>query len=215
GEQTEKLPRFFEVGLQRILWIDSKTPAVRQQPLELFGYSRTGLSRRRLLGIGTIRNGVEGGEPYSDSKRGRNRPDALNDLSQEARTVFEASAVIALTRMRTQELMPQISVTMFDVDEIESYFRCDPRSAMKRLDDLAHVAIGYGRVVAIETELLIENRMMIDDPGLGLPFPVWCAVTSGMRQLKADYQTSSRTCCALVLVDKSIFQRGETGASLI
>ena len=64
-----------------------------------------------------MRHHVERGEADHHFQSRRGGADAIDDLAHEARAVFEASAKTSRTLVGAQQLMPEIAVTVFDVDE--------------------------------------------------------------------------------------------------
>ena len=120
---------------------------------------------------------------------------AFDDFSQEARSILEASAVIAFTNMRAQKLMPQITVTMFHVYKIKTDLASNLRRSVKRFDDPANLAVCEQRVIVRQSQSLVQKRVMIKYARRGAAIAFRATVPTRMRQLQTDKQIIRRACC--------------------
>src|SRR2546426_4822990 len=118
-------------------WIHAESPAVRNQVVMRFGNSGPKFSIRRLGWIGTKWHGVEGREPHANRKPRRNRANTLHNFAQESRAIFKASAVLPFSCVGAEKFVPQVTVAMLDVHEVETHFTGDFCRAMKFFDDRA------------------------------------------------------------------------------
>src|SRR6267143_4902181 len=100
--------------------IHAESPAVRNQVVKRFGNSRPQLSIRRLGRIRMKWHDVKRREPHPNRKSRRNRANTIDNFSQKSCTVLEAAAVWPFPRMCAQEFVPQVSVAMLDVHEVET-----------------------------------------------------------------------------------------------
>src|SRR5712664_1676071 len=187
-------------------WIHAESPAVRNQVVMSFGNSRTQLSICRLGRIGAKWHSVKRGEPHANLQPRRNRANPLHDFSQKSRTILEASAVWPSPRMRAQEFVPQVSVAMLDVHEVEAQFTRHFSRAMKLFDDRADFRVRQKRIVTGQPQFSIQDRMMIENARLRLVACIRTRVASRMRQLQSDQQPFVRTRRPPVFLDQDFSQ---------
>src|SRR6266481_7341655 len=173
--------------------IHAESPAVRNQVVMRFGNSRPQFSIRRLGWIGTKWHGVEGREPHANRKPRRNRAYTMQNVAQKSRAIFKASAILPFSCVGAEKFVPQITVAMFDVHEVETHFTRHSCRAVEFFDDRAYLAVGQNGIVARQSQSSIQHRMMIENAWFRLSVRIWTAVASGMRQLQSDEKPFVRT----------------------
>ena len=136
--------------------------------------------------IGTKRHRVKRGESHTDVQSRRYGTDPLQHFAQKPRAILETPAVLPFSRMRAQKFVPQITVAMLDVHEIEAQFPRHFRCAMKIFNDRLNFAIGQNGIVASQSQSPIQDRVMIKDARLRLAVCIRPAESSGMCQLQSD-----------------------------
>ena len=95
------------------------------------------------------------------------------------------AAVTAFTGVRAEKLMPEITVAVFYVYEVEAESLRHPGRAMEALDDVlisASLSIGYSAVNPIADRESDDGR----ESWLGAAMCVGAAVSPGICELKAD-----------------------------
>src|SRR5207237_2619637 len=110
-------------------------------------HANAGLTRLRSLRVRSKRNRVKGGETDAYSQSWRNCTNGRDNFAQKARAVLEAAAIVAGACVRTQELMPQIAMAVFDVHEIEACLMGQARGALKVLNNLVDLVVAQDRIV--------------------------------------------------------------------
>lgn len=73
--------------------------------------------------------------------------------------------------------MSQITVAMFDIDEIEAYRMSQARGLMEIFDELANLAVGHQRIIRRQTQPAVEDRMAIEDARLRTILRIGAAVS--------------------------------------
>src|ERR1700676_3975252 len=96
---------------------------------------------RGLRWIGMKRHGVKCGDAHANLKVWRCGANTLHDLAQKSSAIVKASSIFSIASVRAQKFMAQVTVTMFDVDKIETKIAGDARRAMKLLDDSANFSV--------------------------------------------------------------------------
>lgn len=99
------------------------------------------------------------------SSPGRGFPDAPGNLAEKAGAVLERTAIGTGAVIRRQEFMPEITVRVFDVDEIESGFLRDDRRLDEMPDDLPDLLVRHD-IRGVVAEFFIQKRMRICGFGL-------------------------------------------------
>src|ERR1051325_4861782 len=113
------------------------------------------------------RHHVKGRKSHADFKSRRAITNACDDFAQETRAVFEAAAIIALARVGAQELVPQVTVAVLDIDKIETDLFGHLCRRVKGFDDLANLAIGQQRIVIRESQSFVQEWMKIKNARRG------------------------------------------------
>src|SRR4029077_5160559 len=109
---------------------------------------RTQFSAARQSRIRAKRNRVKRRKPHANIKRWRNSANALYNISQKSRAILEAAPVLPFSRMRAQKFVPQVSVAMLDIHEIEAQFLSHFCRAMKIFDNRADFTVAHNWIVA-------------------------------------------------------------------
>ena len=140
-EHAHQLDRLGEVDRERIVGRDAEAELVRQK--------RVVLHRLADLAAGLIRHEVEHAQPHADRQARDLLADAVDDREQHARAAGEVAAEAAGARAGTQELVQQIAVAGFDVDELKADFVRQPGGGDVVVDQLLQLVVGpHDRVVA-------------------------------------------------------------------
>src|SRR5215212_8339506 len=110
--------------------VDAKTPAVRRSSVQGF---------RNTAAIWSIVkwNSIKRGNANTDQQARCYCTNCLHYLSQKPRAVFKAASVVSRSRVRAQKLMAQVTVTVLDINEIESGVLSDNRGLAKAVDNLS------------------------------------------------------------------------------
>ena len=95
---------------------------------------------------------------------------ACHNFTQKTRAIFETTAVITFTSVRTQKLMTEISMTMLDVHELKTELASDASGGDEFVDDLTNLAISQYRIAVVDVDSPIEGWMMIKNRGSGFVF---------------------------------------------
>src|SRR5262249_1025331 len=69
-----------------------------------------------------------------------------------------------------------------------------------------YLAVGHQRMIRVEAQSLIQNRMVIKDTRFGPAFNVRLTITARMRQLKTNQQSVSRACGLTMLGQQHLTQ---------
>jgi hypothetical protein len=85
--------------------------------------------------------------------------------------------------VRAQELVAEITVAVFDVDEIEAEIVCDASGGDEVVDDLFDVIVGEERGVAVRVYSSVEQWMMIEKTRLGTHLFIGTAEATRVREL--------------------------------
>src|SRR5713226_9545146 len=173
--------------------IHAESPAIGNQLVMRFGNSRPQLSIRRLRRIGTKWHSVERREPDANRKLRRNRANTLHNFSQKSRAIFKTSTVLPFSSVGAQEFVPQITVAVLDVHEVETQLNRHLCRAMEFFDDHAYLSVAQNGIVARQSQFSIQDRMMIENAWFRRVMRIWTAVASGMRQLQSDEKPFVRT----------------------
>ena len=184
--EIDELNRFGELGLDRIVLIHAERVAIRKAVRKILGNTRPRFSGERQERIRLERNEIEGAEAHSQFDSISSGADAGDDFAKDAGAVFEGAAVFAGTGEGTQEFVKEISVAMFDVDEVSADVPRDFRGTDIVLDKLLDLGIGPDLIVAGDLEFLVKNGVTIGYARLHSEFIVWLAEAAGMRELKSD-----------------------------
>src|SRR6266403_3273263 len=174
-------------------WVHAESPAIRNQVVMRFGNPTPQLSICRWGRIGTKWHGVEGREPHANRKPRRNRANPLHNFAQKSRAIFKASTVLPFSCVGAEKFVPQITVAMLDVHEVETHFTRQFCRAMEFFDDRAYLSVGQNGIVARQSQSSIQDRMMIENAWFRLSVRIRTAVASGMRQLQSDEKPFVRT----------------------
>src|SRR4030095_7651506 len=67
---------------------------------------------------------VKGRQAHDDLESRNARMNPVDDLSHEPGPVLEAAAEASFALMRAKQFVPEVSVAMLDVDELESRLGC-------------------------------------------------------------------------------------------
>src|SRR5205823_11820864 len=127
----------------------------------------------------------------------------------------EPSAVFAGPIECAQELVAEIPVAVFEVDELEPR---RPRSlprAHEVLDQRVELGVGEARRSIVEAEPPIENRMVIDDARFGMAVLMRTRKAARVRELEADVEIICRSEPRRVLAHEGVAQRGERADRLV
>src|SRR5436190_5539197 len=109
SKQRQKLERFGEIRLNRVLRIHAESEPIGNQSFG--GLRRSGFAEW---------NRVEGGQSHAQFELRCDRADAFDYFTKKPRPVFEAAAIGAFPRMGTEELVAEVAVAVFDVEKVES-----------------------------------------------------------------------------------------------
>src|SRR5260370_18076901 len=91
---------------------------------------------------------VECRKAHCDREPGSERTYALHNFSQESCAVFKAFAIAAFPRVGAEKLMPQVTVAMLYIHEVEAQIPGYERRAMKVFDDKLNVrVVNHGIVI--------------------------------------------------------------------
>jgi hypothetical protein len=84
----------------------------------------------------------------------------------------------------------EVAVAGFDVDEAVADMRGEPRRFYVIVDELFELGVGPddGFVVRVDTELFIEQGVVVGDAWFGAGLFVWLAEAAGVGELLADQQ---------------------------
>ena len=116
-------------------------------------------------------------------KAGSRGANALDDFAEEAGAIFERAAVFSASGVGAEKFVAKVAVAMFYIDEIESQFTGGAGGPVKILDDLRDLAVGENGKIRSKAEFGIENRMVVEDFGLGAIVSVGTAVAARMGEL--------------------------------
>jgi hypothetical protein len=101
------------------------------------------------------RNCVKGGKTHTDVQAPRQGTDTCNHLTKESCAILEAAAVVSRTGVRTQELVPEIAVAVFNIHEIETRLMGHSSRAMEVLNDLPDFSVCKQRVIVSDAKSLV------------------------------------------------------------
>ena len=91
----------------------------------------------------------------------------MHDLAKEARAVLEAATVLAGTIEGAQQLVTEVPVAMFEIDELKP----GAPGALARPHEVLHqpiqLRVRHARIPIVEAEAPIQHGMVIDDARLG------------------------------------------------
>ena len=84
--------------------------------------------------------------------------------------------------------MTQIAVAVLQVQELEAELPGEAGGANVIGDDAADLVVSQERVIRRDTELPVEDRVVVDDARLEAILPVRPAEAAGVGKLEADEQ---------------------------
>ena len=87
-------------------------------------------------------DGVVGANSDPNLQTLRGRAYGCDQFPQEARSVFKASAVLARSVIGTEEFVPQITVAMLEVNEIEPDLLSQAGGRPERRDNALNFGVG-------------------------------------------------------------------------
>src|SRR4029077_6092105 len=151
-----------------------------------FRNSRPQLSIRRLRRVGTKWHGVKCREPHADVHSRCHQAYPLHHFPQKPRPVLKPPAILPFTHMRAKKFVPQVSMAVLDIHEVETKLMRHSCRAMKLFNDRANFAVGQNGIVVRQSQSSIQDRMMIKNARLRPVVCIWAAVASGMRQLTSE-----------------------------
>ena len=103
-----------------------------------------------------------------------------NDFAQNAGAIFEGTAERAGARVCAEEFVEEITVAMFDIDEIGADIRRDPRGIDIGFDELFDIGVGQESGIVGDAKFAIENGMAEGDARFEAFFVRWAAETAGV-----------------------------------
>src|SRR5258706_4207179 len=179
-QQRQKLNRLRQIRLLRIARVHAKSPPVRNQIRMRLGNSRAELRAtcpiRRLRRIGMERHSIKRRNANANFQAGRSSANPFHNVAQKSRPILKTSPILPFPSMSPKKFMPQISMTMFQVDKIKTKLPSNARSAMKLLDNAFDFRISKHRNITSYTKPPIQNRMPKQNLRLRASMPIRIAV---------------------------------------
>src|SRR5215831_4525159 len=109
--------------------------------------------------------------------------------------------------MSAQKLVAQVSMTMLDVDEIETKVAGQQRGGLKVSNDGADLPVRQHWMVLIDRNPVVQERVMVENSWFGFRLLVGPAKAARVRQLQANQQTIGRAASFAVRGDQSLPQQ--------
>ena len=75
------------------------------------------------------RQAVEDIEPACENSVGMFGPQSIDEFADETGSVFEASAILTWPTPRGEQFIQQVAMALFEVNEVESDLKSNPRAA--------------------------------------------------------------------------------------
>ena len=154
AQESKKPARFAEVITLRIVDIDAESPVIWQRqyvsgmPGPVLPSVAFVASERK-----AIRSNADSLTPISIF--GATDAHACRHFAEKTRAIFETAAVVACACVCTQKLVAEITVAVFDVDEVKAEIVCDTSGGDEVVDDL----VGCRRQsVAVSCRLRLRAR---------------------------------------------------------
>ena len=179
-----------------------------------FRNARAQRAGNRTIRIRLERHRVERRQPNANLQPRRFDANALDDLTHEARAVFQAAAIGAGPVDRAEKFVAKIAVTMFDVDEIVAAGLGALGGDNIVVDQRLDFVVGDHRPVRRIAEFAVEQRMVIGDDRFELGVVVRLAETAGMRELQSDDDVVLAAGRFLVRGDCDVAQTGDVALAL-
>ena len=101
---------------------------------------------------------------------------------------MQGATKVAFTCFGRQEFVAQITVAVFEVDELEATVPGALGGHYIVIDQLANLAVGHDDNVFLGTKATIEQRVLVQHPGFHAGFQVGFAKTARVGQLQANDQ---------------------------
>ena len=120
----------------------------------------------------------------SPGARGR----TLDNLTQEARTILETSAVAPGTGVSAEKFVAQVAMAVLYIDEVEAQPTGQERGLVEVFNDGLDLRVGQHGKIRGQSQPPIEEGMMIENAWLRATVRVGAAVAAGVRKLQTDQQ---------------------------
>src|SRR5262249_13199928 len=111
-----------------------------------------------------------------------------DNLLQETGAILERTSVSSLAGMSAQNFMRQISVTVFDIDEVEAQLPRHDCGSVEVFDDAADLSIGQHWIFRGKALTPVQNWMVISDPRLCAVGQIGTTKAPRMGQLQSNHQ---------------------------
>ena len=161
SQQRKESHWLAQIILFGILIVYAEAPTVRQVFPICFWNSDAHLSGHATSWIRVKGHNIEGRNTHPDLQARRDGANAFRHFAQESGAVFKTSAVITLASMCAQKLVAEISMTVLNVNELETKLVRELRRALKVVNDSSDLAISKNGIALIDTDASIEKRMMV------------------------------------------------------
>ena len=157
-------------------------------PAKFFRNTRPQLPVAAAGWIGLERRRIKRAEADPDQESRTFPPDARDDFPRKARAVLEAPAERPRPRHRAEHLVPEVPVTVLDIDKLKSRALRQLGGANVVVDEPADLIVAQHDAVVIgrDAESGVENRMVIRDLRFQFPLVARAAEATAVRQLQAD-----------------------------
>ncbi len=137
------------------------------------------------------------------------RSNPFRDSAQKARAVLETPAEPARPVHGAEQLVAQVAVAVFDVHKMKAGLVRKACGAHEIRNQLIEFLVGHDRHIAGNPELVVEERMVVDDLGLEARLGIGAGKPARVGQLQAHQEVVAATKALLVSVDQGLAQRTE------
>ena len=156
---------------------------------------------------------IEGAEAHPHMQTRGSGLDGGYGIAQKAGAVFKAAAIFARAVKSGEQFMPQIPVTMFDVDKIETGFVDDDGGATKIFDQAVNVVVTHQGAVG-HMKALVEQGVFVGRHLLKFFNIVRFAPAARVGELQADHQIIGAAKLGLMFIDQRFAQMGQCAQRL-
>ena len=204
-QAADQFDRLGEIEFQWPVWIRAEA--------ELIGEQMLILQRFADFAAGFVRQHVEHAEANHDHQIGKLLANAADDGEHQPAAAVQIAAEPAGARAGTEELVQQIAVAGFYVDELITDVAGQSGGGDEGVDQALEIVVGPDDcvVVGIDAEFGVEKRMMVGDARFEA-FIVRAGKSAGMRELQADEQIVVAAEGFAVRLAAGIEQGGQAGA---
>ncbi len=124
-EHSEELRRLGQIILDGVVLVHAETILIWQAMRKILRRARAELARFGKFRVWFERDKIKRAEAHADFQSRGFGANAGHDFPKHSRAVFQRAAIRPRPRVRSQQLVQQIAVAMFDVHEIRADFSRD------------------------------------------------------------------------------------------